>query len=433
MQDVKLSGKPVKATKPISVRVGNVTVKIYRVRTHGRPSFQVADYSSGKRQLISFSDESKARAEAGSIAAKLASREGDVLALTSQDRAAYLRALEVLKPTGTSIEMAANQFAEASKVLEGASLLEAARYYAKRHPSKLPRKTVTEVVKEFIDAKEQAGRSLDYLADLHYRCGRFAAAFQCGIGDVTGADIREFLNNLISVRGTRKSAKLSGRSVNNFRLAINTLFEFAKGRGYLPKDYDELMSIEAVDEVEGEIEIFTPSEMFKLLMAAQSDFVPALAIGGFAGLRSKEIERLDWSQIQIARGFIEVKAWQARKTRARRLVPILPNLAPWLAPYANQTGPVWPHSGDRFEAAKRETAIRAQVTWKHNALRHSFISYRLAEVKNENQVAMEAGNSPAMIHRHYRELVTPEEAKAWFSIAPERAANVTPMPAAAVH
>jgi hypothetical protein len=43
---------------------------------------------------------------------------------------------------------------------------------------------------------------------------------------------------------------------------------------------------------------------------------------------------------------------------------------------------------------------------------------------------MEAGNSPAMIHQHYREVVTPEEAKAWFSIVPDRAANVTPMPAA---
>jgi hypothetical protein len=42
-------------------------------------------------------------------------------------------------------------------------------------------------------------------------------------------------------------------------------------------------------------------------------------------------------------------------------------------------------------------------------------------------VALEAGNSPQMIFRHYRELATPQQAKTWFAIAPETAANVVPM------
>jgi hypothetical protein len=36
-------------------------------------------------------------------------------------------------------------------------------------------------------------------------------------------------------------------------------------------------------------------------------------------------------------------------------------------------------------------------SWKRNGLRHSFISYRIAPVKNENTVSLEAGNSPQMI------------------------------------
>src|SRR5512142_1552323 len=54
--------------------------------------------------------------------------------------------------------------------------------------------------------------------------------------------------------------------------------------------------------------------------------------------------------------------------------------------------------------------------WKHNALRHSFISYRLAAVQNTAQVALEAGNSPQMIFRHYRELVRPADAEKWFAV-----------------
>jgi hypothetical protein len=69
----------------------------------------------------------------------------------------------------------------------------------------------------------------------------------------------------------------------------------------------------------------------------------------------------------------------------------------------------------------------AQTPWKDNALRHSFISYRLAEIQNAAQVALEAGNSPSMVFKHYRELVKPETAKAWFAIAPKAPANIVPM------
>jgi len=51
-------------------------------------------------------------------------------------------------------------------------------------------------------------------------------------------------------------------------------------------------------------------------------------------------------------------------------------------------------------------------------LRHSFISYRIAKIKNANEVALEGGNSPNIIFRHYRELATEEEADAWFAIVP---------------
>jgi hypothetical protein len=64
------------------------------------------------------------------------------------------------------------------------------------------------------------------------------------------------------------------------------------------------------------------------------------------------------------------------------------------------------------------------VEWKHNALRHSFCSYRLAKVKSAAEVALEAGNSPQMIFQHYRELVTEKGAENWFGITPETAKAV---------
>ena len=40
----------------------------------------------------------------------------------------------------------------------------------------------------------------------------------------------------------------------------------------------------------------------------------------------------------------------------------------------------------------------------------------MAEAKIAAQVTFDAGNSPKMLIEHYRELVTEDEAKEWFSL-----------------
>jgi hypothetical protein len=99
----------------------------------------------------------------------------------------------------------------------------------------------------------------------------------------------------------------------------------------------------------------------------------------------------------------------------------------WLAIAPRNGARVWPDTKDSFFKAMRRAADNGKIKWKQNALRHSFISYRLAELQDVNRVALEAGNSPQMIFRHYRELATPEQAKTWFAIAPDTTARVVPM------
>ena len=56
-----------------------------------------------------------------------------------------------------------------------------------------------------------------------------------------------------------------------------------------------------------------------------------------------------------------------------------------------------------------------------NGLRHSFISYRVAAIKNVHQVSLEAGNSPRVIFSSYRELVEDEKrAEQWFKLMPTK-------------
>ena len=73
-------------------------------------------------------------------------------------------------------------------------------------------------------------------------------------------------------------------------------------------------------------------------------------------------------------------------------------------------------------------ASRAKVKWVRNGFRHSFISYRVATLKDVPAVALECGNSPAVIFSNYRALATEAEGRAWFGVKPEgQAANVVPM------
>jgi integrase len=169
-----------------------------------------------------------------------------------------------------------------------------------------------------------------------------------------------------------------------------------------------------------------PSELAALLKHASLQVAPCIVLSAFAGLRAEEIMRLEWSDVERRPGFIEVAAHKA-KTATRRIVPIVDSLSRWLAIAPRNGERVWPRSKAWYFEALRNAAASAGITWKQNALRHSFISYRLAEIQDVNRVALEAGNSPQMIFRHYRELATPEQAHTWFTIVPEAQEKVVSM------
>ena len=86
-----------------------------------------------------------------------------------------------------------------------------------------------------------------------------------------------------------------------------------------------------------------------------------------------------------------------------------------MAPFRKDKGPIVERN---FRQRYDEVAKKIGVKWKHNALRHSYASYRLALVQDAAKVALELGHSPTILFKHYRELVMPDQAEAWFRIEP---------------
>ena len=301
------------------------------------------------------------------MADRICAGELNVLTLTSEDRITFVRAMEMLKPSGTPLEMAVMQFVESAKLLDGASMIEATKFYLRHHPRHLPSRTVSEVVEEMLVAKEADGVSAVHLADLRWRVRRFATHFPGRIALVLGQELQNYLAGI----------KGSGRSKNNFHKMLKNLFHFAKSRGYLPKGLSEADDLVRAKEKPQPIAIYTSAEMANLLHHADEDLIPFLAVGAFAGLRTAEILRLDWSEVDLAGGLIEVKAPKA-KTASRRLVPIAPDLKQWLTPLHQGSRKVIPFEQPSPKLKRLTGKEGVGVKWKHNVLRHSYTSYRVA-------------------------------------------------------
>ena len=97
-------------------------------------------------------------------------------------------------------------------------------------------------------------------------------------------------------------------------------------------------------------------------------------------------------------------------------MPISNNLAAWLAPHA-QRGRVLPTADIQKKAGALAKVLG--IEWPANVLRHSFITYRIAEIQSTDQVALEARNSPAILFKHYRELASATQSAEWFGIIPK--------------
>jgi integrase len=417
--------KPTRKTKnrPVEVIVEKgQQIPIYSspVTAKGKTydSFLVCFIQAGQRVRRRATTIDAARDIAMSAARQLADGVGHVATLTPAEVADFASATKMLRQhPGNSLVAVVAEWVAAQEALGGGSIVEACTAHRKQvsKESGFSPATLAKVYEDFIARLEKDNASDRYIEDCRSRMGRLKQTFQGYIHTITREDLAGWLDRL----------KVSPRTRKNFRTAAVGLFKFAKEQGHLPRNIQteaELLPatkrLKSVTK-DAEIGIYTPKQFAQMLEAAPAHLLPVLAIGGLAGLRSAEICRLKWQDIRKTE--IVVQADNA-KTGSRRVVPIVPALALWLSKV------------ERGEAEQRvcgnyskESALARAVTKAldsagiaavHNGLRHSFCTYRLADIKNAAQVALEAGNSPTMLFRHYRALATDTEGRAWFNVRP---------------
>jgi integrase len=406
---MKMPSFPHKVTKQ------GVSVTIGRVEKDGQNFFRVLYREQGKRKQAWRSTFDAAKRAADDAIEATLTGDASALKLNATDRHTYLRAVEYLAPLNIPLDHAARDYAEIISLLAGkATPLEACRDWLKRHAVELPKITVADAVEQMKKQAETDGKSDLRLKQLANVLDRFAENFNQEVSTLTPKMIADYLTAL----------ELAERTRRNHRDVIGFINRWLVLRGYLAKGTDWLEGVQKYTKRKlGEISTYTVDEMQRLIAAADERILPMIVIGGFAGLRHAEIARLEWQDIDLEEGFIEVKAENA-KTDTRRIVPLKPNLKAFLLPLAKKTGKVVTvkNTSKELGITAAKTANEANgveaLEWKHNALRHTYISARVAECGDVPRVADEAGNSPQVIRTNYLKRMRPAAAAEWFAIAP---------------
>ena len=426
----------VKFPKRIKYR-GRVLAVIYG-KSKGRDSYRVAWSVAGKRQMQSFKRYGEAKKHADDLVKELA-KGSQVTALTPAQARDALTSFERLQSffqtTGRKISLhsAVTEFATASEKLNGHSLSDAVSGFLSNVAS-VKRKDILEAADEFIKAEEPRTKasegkrsqlSAKYAYNRAIMLRRFANAFPGhAVCDLSKEHLNVFLTSKII-------SEFSAKSRNHHRAAIKQFMQWCIRKDYLPLTHrlNETDAMRPEHSNSAETEFYTAKELRMLLEASDGAMRAMIAISGLAGLRTAELLRLTWEDVWRVAGHIEVTANKA-KTRQRRLVEICPALSAWLRPYRKFTGKLCTLHEITWQQHFLQLCTDAGVTRKANGLRHAFCTYHFAANGNENHTSQLAGNSPAMVHQHYKGLATKAEAKKWFNVKPARAANVIQLKAA---
>ncbi|MGA8660454.1 MAG: tyrosine-type recombinase/integrase [Chthoniobacterales bacterium] len=355
---------------------------------------------NGKRQRRFFASEKEAKIELRKLEIQLR-REGEQgLSIPEETRILATKATKLLEPFDRNV-------------------LDAAKFYVAHLESLSTDVRVSALVDEYQETKRKAQFSAAYLDDIRQRLGAFNELFGTRtVKSLKSSEIEEWLHGL----------GLAPQTVVNYRAILHAFFAFVVKRGYV--ENNPVSAIDKIRLADGTPEIFTPDELAKILSVAPSNLLPTLAIGAFAGLRASELLRLEWSEVDLARGYIHVAARKSKSAR-RRLVKILPNLASWLAPYNASQGKIYLNQKRAYHHAIEEVSRTTGITWKKNGLRHSFASYHLAKYANAAELMLQLGHTTTrLIFEAYREVVTPEAAERYWAIMPPATpANVVRMEA----
>jgi integrase/recombinase XerD len=384
-----------------------------RYNARGEVTSWRVDCGGPDRLRFSFKTKAEAEGKAELLRAQRRNEGESAFLFSAADRIDAQAALESLKPHKVTLQQAATFY------LKNIDLI---------HDSK----TIQEVVAELLVIKAKDEASKRYAKDLRLKLTAFSKAFRNRpLHDVSRDELINWLYALKVSPVTRKG----------YARTLSVLFSFALDRHYVVMHpAGKLVPDKSNVKKPG---ILTVLEAKALLLSAEPDFIPAIALGLFGGLRPEaEIWRLDWRSIKLHKRLIDID--KSKNVMSHRHVRMTENLAAWLAPYAKSHGALTV-KGDsyyvRLERAREAAIVRLDEVkqpaemlrrWPQDCLRHTYASMHSAAFKNDGDTSQQLGHGGSLkvFQRHYRDRVEDADALAFWEIYPSAKIVALPQSAA---
>lgn len=300
--------------------------------------------------------------------------------------------------------------------------------FCERHHAQTKAIGIGDAIEELCALKEATNKRTRSVRNFRYTLvGMSASIGEKLVSEITRADIEKWLFHNDYAPATIRTKLIDAR----------TFFRAGLARGWLTADPTAAIEEITLDnKPPGILTVVQASALMHACRAVCPEFCGWFALALFGGIRPEELEKMSEKNVQLERGYAEVPA-EIAKTRQRRLVALSDNCKAWIGIGLELPPTNWRGRQNKvrlaagFAGAKRTLKNDKEIwvpvpgtEWPHDCLRHSFASYHLAKHQSAEQTALQMGHrSTDMLFRHYRELVTKEEAEKFWAIAPCRRTN----------
>ncbi len=249
------------------------------------------------------------------------------------------------------------------------------------------------------------------------------------VGEIQGIELREYLDKPIG----RSKAVPSLKTWNNRRGYLSTFFKFCLFKKYVAENPVLEVPQFKIKKSRGTAETLSAEEAKDFMHWLESYrgkqnkdgsywgkpgcMVLYFALTLFAGIRPDwkdgEIRKLQQKDIRLDTGVILIEP-EVSKVNEKRSITIQPNLKTWLEKYPLDDYPIIPK---RFR--DMWVHVRKEQKLPHDVMRHTFISMLVGVFRSVGDASLQAGNSEAVIRKHYLNLNTEAEAKEFWLVTPK--------------
>jgi integrase/recombinase XerD len=232
----------------------------------------------------------------------------------------------------------------------------------------------------------------------------------------SAVSLREWISSL-------QQQGASPRHLRNYVSYSKQFFRYAHAHRFIGENPSLLLEAPHVEvKAPAILSILEVRRLLTTCMAdAHRDLMPSVVLALFCGLRSEELARLKWDDVNLKSRKVSISPEIGKNRRASdwRYPEIPKGAIQFLLLHEDRKGSITPK---RFRA--RLTALHSDAgfeKWKEshpNAKRHSFGSYA-CKLKSIDWVIDQMGNSVRMFLKHYRNAnVTKSDAGKYFQIKP---------------